>query len=771
VTNSVSDPDRLYRLLPAVYRESEATRGAFPLRDLLRLVTEQAAIVDADIQQLWDNSFIETCARWAIPYIGELVGNNLLHDADRDAAPDTAHDLFPDLAGRSLRAPIAVRLRADVAKTISYRRRKGTPAMLEELARDVTGWAAHVVAFFQLLEWTQHLNHLRAANTECAELRNSEAIERLDRPFDDTSHLVDVRPIGQSDGWYNIRNVGFFLWRLRAYPALHVQPRAVTGSSWQFHFSPLGNPAPLFAVLRPAGDAAGLSTELDVPGPIRPAAFHADLERHATKPPPEFTDFYGAPELHAGCSFVIVRGGAPVPVDKLHCRNLDIWAQPSGTRADEVWIDVVRGRIAFGAAWPADSVEVSYHYGFSADLGGGSYERAKWLLRRDAGTRVYQVGPGFYATLQLALQAWASDGRPNAVITILDSRTYGEPLAIDLADDRWLAIEADNGQRPLVIPQGGMIVVSGVHPGSELTLNGLLVEGGIEVSGDLARLRLLHTTLVPGPPLAAADGRATTTGPSVIAHGEYHDGGGKLQTGNAKLKVQLAFSIVGPLHVTPHADSMTLLDCIVDGVRTDPKSDRVRAIQAPAPTADSPESDVDPALPWGPPTQLERCTIFGPSLVKQLPLASDTVWTEAVQVEEHQVGCVRFCYTPPGSSLPRRYRCQPDLEIAAQVERAEQAAQAQGLTLSDNDKKKLTETVKSGVRGWLVPTFTALQYGRPGYAQLRLGVVNQIRTGAEDGSEMGAFSHLKQPQRETNLRIRLGEYLPFGLDAGVVYVT
>jgi hypothetical protein len=36
---------------------------------------------------------------------------------------------------------------------------------------------------------------------------------------------------------------------------------------------------------------------------------------------------------------------------------------------------------------------------------------------------------------------------------------------------------------------------------------------------------------------------------------------------------------------------------------------------------------------------------------------------------------------------------------------------------------------------------------------------------------MGAYCHLKQFQRESNLRIRLEEYLPFGLDAGLIYVT
>jgi hypothetical protein len=36
---------------------------------------------------------------------------------------------------------------------------------------------------------------------------------------------------------------------------------------------------------------------------------------------------------------------------------------------------------------------------------------------------------------------------------------------------------------------------------------------------------------------------------------------------------------------------------------------------------------------------------------------------------------------------------------------------------------------------------------------------------------MGVFSHLKQPQREANLRVALEEYLPFGLQAGMFYVT
>src|SRR5712692_11512538 len=102
MNNGNGDPNRLYNLMPVVYRERDEREGS-PLRDLLRLVTEQADIVHADIQLLWDNFFIETCQRWAIPYIGDLVSNNLLHAAQILKAADTARQLFPDLAGPDLR--------------------------------------------------------------------------------------------------------------------------------------------------------------------------------------------------------------------------------------------------------------------------------------------------------------------------------------------------------------------------------------------------------------------------------------------------------------------------------------------------------------------------------------------------------------------------------------------------------------------------------------------------------------------------------------------
>ncbi|MCK5497685.1 MAG: hypothetical protein KAI77_00700, partial [Gammaproteobacteria bacterium] len=71
----------------------------------------------------------------------------------------------------------------------------------------------------------------------------------------------------------------------------------------------------------------------------------------------------------------------------------------------------------------------------------------------------------------------------------------------------------------------------------------------------------------------------------------------------------------------------------------------------------------------------------------------------------------------------------------------------------------------------LKPVFTSTGYGDPAYAQLSVGCAREIQTGAEDGSEMGVFSKLKQPQRDANVRTALEEYLPFGLEVGIFYIT
>ena len=79
-------PDRLYELLPAVYRNRDTDRGG-PLRALLRVIAEQVKLVETDIARMYDNWFIETCEDWVVPYIGDLVGYQQIHEAGEPAAP------------------------------------------------------------------------------------------------------------------------------------------------------------------------------------------------------------------------------------------------------------------------------------------------------------------------------------------------------------------------------------------------------------------------------------------------------------------------------------------------------------------------------------------------------------------------------------------------------------------------------------------------------------------------------------------------------------
>lgn len=61
------------------------------------------------------------------------------------------------------------------------------------------------------------------------------------------------------------------------------------------------------------------------------------------------------------------------------------------------------------------------------------------------------------------------------------------------------------------------------------------------------------------------------------------------------------------------------------------------------------------------------------------------------------------------------------------------------------------------------PIFSSLRFGHPGYARLTPNTAQAIRSGGEDGGEMGAFYLAGIPWREQNTVSKLNEYLPAGL--------
>ena len=120
---------------------------------------------------------------------------------------------------------------------------------------------------------------------------------------------------------------------------------------------------------------------------------------------------------------------------------------------------------------------------------------------------------------------------------------------------------------------------------------------------------------------------------------------------------------------------------------------------------------------------------------------------------------MRFCYVPPGSRTPRRYECQPDLVDAAV------AALQNGITADERAAIQASERLR------VQPVFNSVRYGAPDYCQLAAACACEIKRGADDESEMGAFHDLYHPQRAQNLKARLDEYTPAGMDAGIIYAS
>lgn len=681
----------LFELLPAVHRVRDAelaknlglARG--PLEELMLVFAEQIAVVEENLEQLEDDLFIETCADWVVPYIGDLIGYRALHQQVAEVASP----------------------RAEVAHTIALRRRKGTALVLEQVARDVTAWDARAVEYFQRLATTQHMNHPRLHNLRCPNLRQGDALEWFDTPFDTTTRTVEVRHIQSGRGRFNIPNVGLHLWRIRSYhhrdsPAFRDGPR-------RYRASPLNHDLPLYNSPVAEVDITHLAEPDNIPWPLSRRRLARDLSRHyGTRASA------GAPLDNPQPSLELSVDGVVIERDQICVCNLSddggSWAHtppPDGFFA----IDPVLGRVALpaDAPDPAD-VRLTFCSGFSADLGGGEYERGDSLPSVPSTTTLVRV-PDDKPTLAEALTELGGAG----VIEITDSSRYAETLAISVQDDSSIELRALNGRRP-VLELGGFTVEGGRN--SACILNGLLLTGAplsVPQTADnqLERLELQHCTLVPGLSLDPAGNPTQPDAPSLLL-------------GIAGLETVVRRSILGGVRSHERA-KLSIVESIVDATRRDGVALAALDDQGPG------------AL-----LSLDGVTLVGKVHAAEVGVISNSIlfaalapgdtWSVPVRVTRKQQGCVRFSWLPFESIVPRRFRCEPK---------------------------------SAGDASRIAPGFVSLRYGTPPYAQLTTTTPPQILRGADDESEMGVFHHLYGAQRLANLRIRLDEYLRVGLLAGI----
>ncbi|MBD2520100.1 hypothetical protein H6G93_35190 [Nostoc sp. FACHB-973] len=732
--------EKLYNLLPAIYRLRDTEQGE-SLKALLTAIAEQIAVLEEDLAQLYDDQFIETCADWVIPYIGDLIGYRTLHSV----------------------APKISSPRAEVANTIGYRRRKGTAAIIEQIAQDVTGWNTNVVEFFQSLATTQYLNHLRFKNYVTPDLRqwkplelwNKSAVDSLNNttglnsPFDSLAHLADVRRIAINRGRHNIPNIGIFIWRLQSYFVTHSTAR--NRDNLYYTFNPFSLDTPLFNRPQPETEITHLASEINVPKPLCRRELYEELEarRQALVDGVTPLDIYFGDEYPVFQIFLDGDSNPIPPEEVLICDLTELQHpptskpyQPKPTKNNpnpqqqqlpiQVAVDPVLGRLVFPKGNEPQKVEVSYAYGFSTDMGSGPYDRSESVIQTLLKFREinWQIGvtqnapdnnPKLVKTLAEAIEIWNQQPAGIVgVICIMDSRTYRDDLNIQFPASSQLLIVASQSELAdssiSELPILGQLYPKDLRPHiqanifiinddsnddtnnselGELVFNGLLIQGLFVVnSSNLGSLEIVHCTLLS----------------------EDHTGL-HIPSSSPQLIVSIQHSICDYIHF-PEAAEVFVKELVIQNSTVGLNIYYSNAIDA---------SLTD--------LKIEKTTILGKCLVNSIE-ASNSIFSSQVIVKKPQKGCVRFSYLPLDSQVPRRYRCLPE------------------------NGDSLTRL-----------QFTSISLGHPAYCQLSNRCSTNIRQGADDESEMGVFHDLYQPQRETNLRVRLDEYLRFSLEAGIFYAT
>ena len=722
-------PSPIYSLLPAVFRNRDTAQGG-PLQALFAVLESQYGLVKDNLAQLYDDQFIETCAPWVIPYIGQLIGFDTVYTAAL-TSPDS---------------------RAEVANTIGYRRRKGTLVALEQITHDVSGRATMAVEEFRNLVTTLSLRDVRPTQFATASLRTAADLEDLNGPFNALNRTIDVRSITprtsspqvpgatpleivlHGPGRFNVPQVSVWMWRWQSCPVTNSV--AVPQGGGGYSFSSLGGPVPLFqTVPDESAPFSWLVQEEDVPEPISLQRFSANLP-----------SFYPS-------SIELIADGSPVPLAQIACANLaeSLDGSVCTVASGMIAIDPQIGRIQYASdvQLPED-LRVTYNYGAPAQMAGGYYDRKSSITQpgtqagvafvNSADPFLATVGTADYPTLESAVSAW-NELPQNSAGTILlpNFETYEIDLtsnnAIQIPPESQLliaaaAVSATEGVPPewnnsCVTLRGNIEVAApeiavdsdGVSlPMGLLQLSGLWINGQLLLSGEEACVQLADCTLVPGISLTPKGDAAQPNEPSI--------------TGSA-ITVSLALNrvITGPIAL-PATCTTRICSSIVDAGSPYCPAIAGRDLASPGATL-----------------HIEDSTVIGRVWAQAIRLASNTIfwakqgcldpWAAPVIANRVQVGCVRFSWLPASSITPKQYLCLPT-----------NAASQPGME----------------------PTFISLRFGDPGYCLLSGDVPIAIWKGADNGSQMGVYYQIQETEAVTNIQIRSAEYLPANLTFGVFLI-
>ena len=610
--------------------------------------------------------------------------------------------------------------RLDVYNTIYYRQRKGTVPLLEELAWDIAGWDARVMEMWRRIGRARHGLDPGfgspagvAAPGASAGMRSSLLV---------ASGLVGANTATPIGGFADLRNVyGASRARSAFEEFSHTADMRTTG--WY------NIPSVVVFVWRLQSVLVQGVTPVAVAGSGNQFTFDPtgrDVPLFASPVRAFDTNWVPRPEYQL-----------PVPIDdhllKFALSKLYAGTDPTGETLLANSIGLFDGSPAAGTLVPLREVSAG---GPSA----GSYviDPSRGRVTVPTGSQPplvsycygfsSTVGAGGYdrrvpgrggapvpaATTIVTGGGGNLTGLSSGVVEIADSLTYDNaPSAVigGTAGSNRLILRARNQQRPLVrLPPSISGPVQWNFTGTATGGRGsVLVLDGLFVSGgDIVLQGAFDEVRLSACTL---DPGATEDGTPRLAADGRPLVPTHLRINGAVRRLVIDRCIVGPITTQGGGslERITITDSILGN---DDPSDTIEIASG--------ETDI------------RGGTILGAARFRQLE-ASDSLFSGVVTVADNQAGCVRFSGWTRGSVLPSQYQSvqlDPDQDL-----------------------------------------FASTTFGNPRFAQLLPTVPARVGTGAEDGSELGAFSRDKNPIRQRALLLKYQEFMPVGVTPVIVLAT